>query len=285
MVADATPAPLRLQRTNGSGRLEVKSRGGASRIRRLAQEGASKIKLPNVASGAPLEAVLMNTAGGLTGGDRLSWSIDLEADTKAVVTTPASERIYKTSQGVAEIDVSLRARAGACLAYLPQETILFDRSALSRTLDVDLDRGASLLAVESLVFGRQAMGETVARTSIVDRWRVRSGGRLIHADDLRFGGAIPDLLGRTAVTGGRLAIATILVVHADAADWRDGLVALAGTDAGVSAWPVHDRQKLVVRIAAENGYALRKTLTPVLLRCSRNLLGSTYDGLPKVWTV
>src|SRR5690606_26793550 len=154
------------------------------------------------ADGEPLEAVLINTAGGLTGGDRLSWSIEVGEGAAACLTTQASEKVYRAAAGRAEVAARLDVAAGGRVAWLPQETIVFDRAAFSRSLEVDLASGAELLLVEAAVFGRTAMGERAVDGLFLDRWRVRCEGALVHAEDFRIGPRIDDALARPAIAGG-----------------------------------------------------------------------------------
>src|SRR5260370_30305971 len=95
---------------------------------------------------------------------------------------------------MAKLDIA----AGGELAWLPQETILFDRARLRRTIEVDLAANARLLLAEAVIFGRSGMGETVADGFLLDRWRVRRGGRLIHAETLRLDGTIAAKLAQSA---------------------------------------------------------------------------------------
>src|SRR5690606_33812514 len=135
---------------------------GTTRLSVLYQSGSAKLRLPRVAAGAPVEAVLLNTAGGVTGGDRLSHDIIVEAGGQLVVTTQAAERIYRRSSGVASIATTIDVGAGARLDWLPQETILFEGSVLSRDLTVRSASGATHLADSELIFSRQSLCE-VAR--------------------------------------------------------------------------------------------------------------------------
>ena len=103
-----------------------------------------------------------------------STSTSRSAPARALtVTTAAAEKIYRSLGPDTSIDVKLDVGAGGALAWLPQETILFDQMRLARTIDVELARGASLLLAEAVVFGRSAMGEAVMSGSCFDRWRVR----------------------------------------------------------------------------------------------------------------
>ncbi len=101
------------------------------------------------------------------------------------------------------------------LAWLPQETILFDRARLKRRIDVDLAEDASLVMAEAVVFGRAAMGEAMRDGFWADTWRVRRGGRLVFAENVRLDGDIAEKLARPASAAGGIALATVLVAPAD----------------------------------------------------------------------
>lgn len=263
----------RPQRTSGTGRVTAKFSGGRTRLDGLYQEGAAKIRLPESFDGA-MEAVLINTAGGLTGGDRLQWELEAGAGTMLTATTQACEKIYRSDDGPAAIDAELRVGENARMDWLPQETILFDEASLTRRLDVDLAGTAAFLAIEAVLLGRKAMGEAVRCGTFRDRWRVRRAGQLIHAEDVRMTGDIEALVAQAAVLGGDVAFATLLYCGPRAEIFlprvREALGEAAG---GASAW----NDKLVCRIVAPDGYGLRKILIPAL-RILR-------DGqeLPKVW--
>ena len=263
----------RPQRAKGSGRLSVKRSDGKSRIETLFQEGCAKIRLPDTFD-ETLEAVLINTSGGLTGGDRITWGVDAEANTDVTVTTQACEKVYKASEGAAEVEAVLRAGAGARLSWLPQETILFDYGHLNRRLDVDLAADAEFLGVEAVILGRTAMGEVVNTGLFRDRWRIRRAGRLIHAEDARLDGAVNDIASLAPVLAGNLGFATLLYCgpHGEALLPKIRAV-LENADAGASQWD----GKLIVRVAAPDGQHLRKILTPVI-----SLLRNGA-ALPKVW--
>ena len=192
LASAADPQPA-LQRAAGEGRIAVKAEDGVTRLARLYQEGCAKIRLPTDRAARGLEAVLINTSGGLTGGDQTSWRVDAQAGARLTLTTQACEKIYRARDGRAEVNVSLNVGAGARLDWLPQETILFNEASLARSLKADLAADARLLAVEAVVLGRTAMGETVRSGALRDRWRIRREGRLVFADDLRFEGPIAEV--------------------------------------------------------------------------------------------
>ena len=271
----ADAARPRLQRAQGCGRIAVKADGRHTRLARLYQDGCAKIRLPRDAAAHGLEAVLINTAGGLTGGDQLDWQIEVGAGAALSVATQACEKIYRARDGRAETTVALSVGARASLAWLPQETILFDGGALARRLDVDLAADARLLAVEAVVLGRTAMAETVRHGELHDRWRIRREGRLVFADDLRLAGPVAALADLAPVLGGGRAFASILLVAPDAEQFLAPLRRAIGPAGGASAFD----GKLFCRIVAADGLALRRALLPALQ--------ALRDGepVPRVWRI
>ena len=278
-LASQAAAPLPVaQRVAGLGRLFCGSSGGRTRLQRLYQDGSAKIRMPSVRSD-PLEAVLINTAGGLTGGDRIGWAIEVGEGASASVTTQACEKVYRAACDHAEVKVGLRVGAGARIAWLPQETIVFDQAAFARRLDVELAEGAEALILEATLFGRLAMGERIVQGSFHDRWRIRQGGALIHAEDFRIGPDIAERLGRPAVTGGASAIATLLLISPNAEDMLEPARQVIGDEGGASFWQVGRSGKLLARLCAGDGYQLRKRLVPLV-----ELLNGRA-GLPKLWSL
>lgn len=270
------PLPaVRMQRASGEARLTLARTAGRTAIAELYQEGAAKIRMPRPLPGGAAEAVLINTAGGLTGGDRMRWEIAAQAGTRAVITTQACERLYRALTGEpARVATHLSVGARTRLDWLPQETILFDGCALVRTLDADLAPDATLLAVETIVFGREAMREDVHHASFRDRWRIRRDGRLLFADDLHFEGDIACQLARPAIANGARAIATLGYFGADA-EAKCERVRARFPGIAVSAFD----GKLIARLGAGESYSLRKSLIPLLdMLCAAG-------SLPKAWAL
>lgn len=266
------------QRVDARARLVVRRSAGRTRIAELYQEGAAKLRMPEVRAD-PFEAVMINTAGGLTGGDRIGWTVEAGDGTGVSVTTQACEKLYRARAGHAASAVTLRVGERSRLAWLPQETIVYDASSFARRLEADLAKDAELLLVEAVLFGRLAMGETVRRATFRDRWRVRRDGRLVHGEDIRIGPDADAMLARRAVAGGDLAVATVLLVSADAERLLDEARAIVGEAGGVSFWTVAGTGKLLARLCCGDGYALRGRLVPLV-----GLLNGRA-GLPKAWAL
>ena len=254
---------VRHQRSEGSIHLSM----GAHGIRRMREAHSAKVRIPH----GSREAILINTGGGLAGGDHFTFSLTAEENASLTVTSQAAERVYRTLGPAAEVEVTLAAHAGSSLMWLPQETILFDGAALSRRITADLARDAHFLAVESVILGREAMGETVRHARLHDRWRIRREGRLVFADDLSFEGPPP---AGAATLGEARAFATVVLVSAAAEDILDKVRDAIGNQGDASAWS----GKLVARLVGRDGFELRKSLIPALTLLAHGA------ALPKAWS-
>ena len=248
-------------RATGHIGLTVAAHDGITRRARVHEDGSLRVRFPNATPEA-LEAVIVNTGGGMTGGDRFTVEMTVGAGASLIAGTAAAEKIYRSTGPDAEMDVRMTLEPGARLCWLPQETILFDRARLSRRIDIDLADGASLVMAEAVVFGRAAMGEAMEQGHFTDRWRVRRAGRLIYADTARLDGGIAAHLSERAVTAGGIAVATVLA----APGGEETLAPLRALgdhfagEVGVSAW----NGIAVARLCAKDGAALRHDLIAVL---------------------
>lgn len=249
-----------LPRSFGAIDLHFRTREGGTDVSRAYQQGVMRIRFPNVARGLPPEAVLINTAGGLTGGDMLSLGVLMPAGGNAVVTTQAHEKIYRSTADDAIVAAELALEGDAALEWLPQPTILFDGARLGRRTHVALTSSSRFLGVEAVIFGRTAMRETVQAGAFDDSWKIVRDGRLLHADRFALDGGIAATLARPAVLAAHQAMATIRYVAPDAEARRDEMRALLDGDAAVSAW----NGMLLVRLAAADGYRLGQELTRIL---------------------
>lgn len=267
-------SPSNHQRSQGRAAISFKRRGPASVLDRLHQQGCAKIRLPKVYNLGCPEAVLLNTAGGLTGGDRFDVAARWGEGTAATLTTQAAERVYRSSGGTARVNNKLSVESGATAHWLPQETIVFDGAAIERHFDVDLDQDARLVAVESWMIGRHAMGEVVHDASIRDHWRIRRQGRLIFADTLRLNGDIQALLDRPAIAASKACFATLLIVAPNANEVRDRLRETTPCSA------ISD--VVVARLFALDASDLRRRLGAVITSLS-DTLGAASMRVPRVW--
>lgn len=273
----ATPFDaIHLQRARGEGRITTSLRDGKTRLATLYQDGCAKIRLPHTHD-ETLQAVIINTAGGLTGGDEMTWQADAAPGSKLVLTTQACERIYRSTGADARVQTRLHAGIGAHIDWLPQETILFEGGKLNRSLDIDLDAGATLCAVEAVLLGREAMGEAARGAFLKDNWRIRRNGRLIHAEATMLTGSGDRERDGLALLDGANAFATLLFVGPNPERKLAAVRALLPAGGRAAASAVGDR--LIVRAIAETGLALRRIIIPIIAMLSG------AGTLPRLWSL
>jgi urease accessory protein len=273
MRVDASDRIFAENRAIGRASLTAKWADGATRRARVHEQGALRLRCPGPPA-PELEAMIVNTAGGMAGGDHFALDLSVGPGARLLVTSAAAEKVYRTLGAETTVAARLDVAAGGEMAWLPQETILFDSARLRRTIEVDLAADARLLLAEAAIFGRSGMGETVAEGFLLDRWRVRRDGRLIHAETMRLDGNVAAKLAQSAVAKGGVAVASVLSVPGD-----DAMVAAVRAasqqcrgEVGASAW----NGLAVVRLVAADGAALRHDLARVL---------TTLRGgrLPRLW--
>lgn len=256
----------------GTAAVSSKRVAGRSVLDGLRQSGALKLLFPR--SGAPLHAIVINTAGGVTGGDRFTLETRAGAGTHLSLTTQAAERAYRAQPGETGHVRNLATVEGdACLHWLPQELILYDGCAIQRQLRIDLADTARLLMVEPVVFGRTAMGETLSTGYFRDRIEVNRAGRPIYRDALHLTGDIAATLARGAVARGAVAMASLLYVAPDAAARLDEARAQLGASGGAS---LLRADVLALRLVAADSHLLRQHLLPVLDLLSQSCLPASW---------
>jgi urease accessory protein len=247
--------------------------GDVTRLVSLQEWGGWRAKFPQ--PDPHVEAVLINTGGGILGGDKARFSLDIGAHAQVTVATQSAERIYRSLGPVSEIATTLHLGDGARGHWLPQETILFNDARLTRSLTVHMPSTATFLAVEGLVFGRAAMGEVMTAGMVRDRWRVHRDGQLDFAEATALEGDMAGQLARAAIGAGANAAATLLYVAPDAEARRDGARAALGAPQGraaISAW----NGFLVARFLATSSADLRADI----VRVATYLSGGP---MPRVW--
>jgi urease accessory protein len=275
MTADspnASSAIFAANRARGAVKFDVQLIDGKTRRRELHESGSLRVRFPSPEDDG-LSAMFVNTAGGAAGGDRFDIDIFAGEGSRLTLTTAAAEKVYRSHGPAAELNISLKAAANAHLAWLPQETILFDRSRTSRRIDIDLDATASLVLCEIVIFGRAAMGERMLSGAFVDRWRLRRGGKLVFAETVRLDGDIGAKLNRPAIANGGVAIGTALIVPGDEAlleRIREAADSF-GAEVGISCW----NGFAMARFCAQDAARLRADMMAVLARSGAML--------PRLW--
>ncbi len=269
-------ASSQLPRVRAEVRLDFARAGVRTEAARAYETGGWRLRFPRGAGRC--EAVVINTGGGMAGGDKVEIAISAGAGAEALVTSQSQEKIYRADGLACEIRARLTLAVGARLTYAPQETLLFEGARLDRRLEADVDETATLTIFEAVAFGRLAHGETRIDATLSDRWRLRRGGKLVFAEALRLENA-GATLDRPAVGAGARALATLVRIGPDAAEslgrLRENFAALeagGGFEAGAS---------------VVDGVLVARLLSPSPQRLREGLFAA-WDALerrppPRVW--
>jgi urease accessory protein len=104
-------------------------------------------------------SVILHTAGGVVGGDQLSYDIHLQGSSQALITTAAASKIYRSNGHQAKQNIQIKLDSDSCLEWLPQETIIFNDANYYQNFRVELGENATFMGWEITRFGRSARGE------------------------------------------------------------------------------------------------------------------------------
>ena len=270
-----------LQRADGCCRIVLSGSETGTRIEDVFERSPIRVMFPRNGHSVMEEAVLINTAGGIAGGDRLECSVAALPGASMAVTSQAAEKVYRALNEPAHVTTSLKAHESARLAWLPQETITFNWARLHRTTEIELFSGSELLALEWLVLGRAAHGEIVVGGSITDSWRVKKDGRLIWADNFRITNETFAQTNRKALLSDCRAIATLIYFGPDLDKrmecLRESLLSLE-CDCGVTLVG----GLVVARFAAKESAGLKVALRSFLSQLETEL-GPGPFRVPKMW--
>jgi urease accessory protein len=278
----ASPSDKDLQRADGAGRIVVSGSQKGTYITDVYQRSPIRIMFPRDGGAAAEEAVFINTAGGVAGGDKLESGVTALANASIAVTSQAAEKIYRALTEPARIVTKLKACATAKLAWLPQETIIFNRARVSRQTKIEVSSGTELLALEWLVLGRTAHGEEMTGGHITDSWRVMKDGRLIWADSFRVTDEIFPHLRRKALLSDCKAFATLVYFGPDL-EKRLELLRNIASSIACQCGPTSVNGLIIVRFAASDSFDLRIALRNFLEQFSEEL-GPGPFRVPKMWS-
>jgi urease accessory protein len=281
LTESSTTGDKDLQRADGCGRIVLSGSDNGTRIEDVFERSPIRVMFPRNGSSAMEEAVLINTAGGIAGGDRLECSVTALPGASIAVTSQTAEKVYRALDAPARVATTLKAHESARLAWLPQETIVFNAARIHRTTEIELFAGAQLLALEWLVLGRAAHGEIVVAGSVSDGWRVKKDGRLIWADSFRINDEIFVHLNRKALLSNFNSIATLIYFGPDL-DRRLEFLRETLSSLGCDCALTLVSGLIVVRFAAKQCSDLKLALRSFLQQFEPEV-GSGPFRVPKMW--
>jgi urease accessory protein len=276
------PTAAALQRAKGAGRVVLSGSANGTRVTEIYQQFPTRVMFPQIGDGTVKEAVIINSSGGIAGGDRIDLEVIALNKASVAVTSQAAEKVYRALDRPARVVTRLKAHEAAKLAWLPQETILFDRARVCRQTEVDLCSGAELMALEWLVLGRAARGEEMVSGHIADTWRVKRDGRLIWADGFYVADEAFAQLHRKALLASCKAVGT-LIYFGPALETRLQVLREIASSLECKCAATAVGTLIIVRFAADACSDLRRGLRRLLDQFSLEL-GPGPFRVPKMWS-
>ncbi|MBD2001151.1 urease accessory protein UreD [Leptolyngbya sp. FACHB-541] len=167
----------------GNLQLEFAQREGTTQLSRAFAQAPLKVQRPFYPEGSEVcHSVILHTAGGIVGSDRLSLNVSLHPQAHALITTASAAKVYRSKGVEAKQSTHLKVAAGACLEWLPQETIVFDGANYRQNLRVDLAEDSLWLGWEMTRLGRSARGEKFASGEWRSHTEVWQNNQLLWVD-------------------------------------------------------------------------------------------------------
>ena len=275
-AATLVPASVRAQ---GQIRAEFGASSGRTYMSRHYEAGGFRLRVPkrdHDRGAQGVEAVLINTGGGLVGGDTGHIDVALAAGAQVTMTTQSAEKIYGSQGPATRLDIGIRLAPDSGFEWIPQETILFRDAHFIRNLRINMAGSTRLTLLESVVLGRKASNEAAISGILRDVWRIYRDEKLIFAENMALGPDLAGQLAHAATAKGGMSMATLVYIAPDAESRIEAIrasLADAPCSCAASAW----NGMVVVRFLSDQPDCLRRAAAQTL----RLLRGR---DLPKVWT-
>ena len=161
-------------------RLRFEDVAGTTRLVERSHSGPLRVQKPLYPEGPRIcHAIMIHPPGGIVGGDRLDIDAAAGQGAHAFLTTPGAAKWYRANERLSTQHVHLAAGPGACVEWMPQETIFYNDARVHMTHEVELAQDARYIGAEILCFGRSASGERFDSGTVTQRTQIRRGGRLL----------------------------------------------------------------------------------------------------------
>lgn len=247
--------------------------------------GPLRVQKPLYPEGAQIcHAVVLHPPGGVVGGDQLTLHARVGAGAHAVLTTPGAAKWYRANGKTSRQTLHFDAADGACLEWLPQESIFFDSADVALTQTVDLAGTATYIGAEICCFGRTAQGETFSSGNLAQRIQLRRDGQLIWWEQGSLGGGSAAMHSPLGLAGNSVC-ATLLaagkpVPAALLEKIRQDVEVLAG---GRGEFGISQRKSLLVARYLGTSSEFARQITLCVWQHLRPALTGWPAEVPRIW--
>ena len=262
-------------------RLEFERREGRTVLAKRRHEGPLVVQKPLYPEGdAVCHVIVVHPPAGIAGGDELEFSARAGEGAHALLTTPGAGKWYRSGGAWARQRLDLNIADGACLEWLPQETITFDGALADMRTEVRLAAGARFIGWEILCLGRSGSGERFARGACRLQTSLRQDGKALWFERGRIEGGSHLLESQVGLAGAPVC-ATLLAVAPD----LDALLPRcreARPESGAGAVTLLPGV-LVARYLGPSSESAKRYFTQ-LWRLLRPVVGGIEAREPRIWS-
>jgi len=171
-MTSSTSLSISSQSKHWTGKLDLNysHQAGTTKLSQAIAQAPLKIQRAFYPEGPELcHSVILHTAGGIVGGDRLVQMIELEAHSQVLLTTAAATKVYRSEGERSQQIITIKLGENAYLEWFPQETVIFNEAIYQQDLRVELGKNAVFCGWEITRLGRTARGEQF----LTGDWRSR----------------------------------------------------------------------------------------------------------------
>jgi urease accessory protein len=158
---------------------------------------------------AVCHTIVVHPPAGIAGGDELDVDVRVGTQAHALLTTPGAGKWYRSAGPWARMRVAFAVEEGACVEWLPQETIVFDGALADMHTEVDLAGDARYIGWEIVCLGRTGSGERFGRGECRLDTRITRDGEPLWLERGRIAAGGP-LLASPAGLGARTVCGTLI---------------------------------------------------------------------------
>tara|TARA_A100001011_G_C14232161_1_gene809345 strand:- start:102 stop:1061 length:960 start_codon:yes stop_codon:yes gene_type:complete len=222
------------------------------------------------------ELIIINTAGGLTSGDLNLNSLQIGSDISLNITTQSMEKIYNCKNLLAHAYTNIIVGPNSSISWMPLETIFFNGGKLRRRINIDLKTNSNFLGIETLIFGRKAMGEIVNSGELDDAWQIYKDNKLLYSDFNKIKGNINKKIFKSFVLKGNNIFCNIVYTGKKIRIYEKKILSYA------------NKSKYFLGASVVNGVLLLKILAKDIMDI-RDFLNDLIEifgknfNLPKIW--
>jgi urease accessory protein len=191
--------------------LDFERRGERSVLASRRHDGPLVVQKPLYPEGDPVcHAIVVHPPAGIAGGDELEIGVRVASSAHVLLTTPGAGKWYRSSGPWARQRVAIEAAAGACVEWLPQETIVYESARADIRWEAAIDREARLIAWDIVCLGRTGSGEGFDEGELRLETRITRGGKLAWLERGRIEPSSP-MAGSPAGLDGHPVLGTMIV--------------------------------------------------------------------------